>query len=224
MAWWDYISRGVEVMPNRLDVLVDPIRAAVETTDARAHLRVLSTEETGVIEALVEAAGDYTENYLGRRLVKQQVRQTFDRFPRAPALELYGTPLLSTTLLSSGETRIEVRYWPRGASTHEVFGSSHYIVSANREGGYPKLTLKANREWPTRQLRNADAVEIDYWVGYSNGTAAVPVPPWARSAVLLLVGHWFENREAVVLGTIATKIPLSAQAILDKHRAPGAMI
>lgn len=224
MRWWDYILRGTEDFPKRVNVVQDPAREPVLSSEALAHLRVLSTDEVPIVDTLIEAARDYCENYSGRRMVKQLVEQTLDRFPRARALDLYAAPLLSTDLISTGETRIEVRYWPDGASTHEVFGSSHYIVSDPREGGYPRLTLKRNKQWPTRELRTADAVEVRYWVGYGTGVAAAPIPAWARQSILLMVGHWFENREEVVTGSIATRIPFAAKAVLDKHRIPGAMI
>lgn len=224
MRWWDYILRATEDFPVRVNVITEPIREPILSSEALAHLRVLSTDEVDTIDALIETSRDYVEGYTGRRLVKQQVSQTLDRFPRARALDLYGSPLLSTGLLSTGEVRIVVKYWPDGASTHEVFGSSHYIVSDNREGNLPRLTLKRNKQWPTRELRTADAVEIEYWVGFGTGIAAAPIPGWARQASLLLIGHWFENREAVVLGSIATTVPLAAKAILDRHRVAGAMI
>lgn len=40
------------------------------------------------------------------------------------------------------------------------------------------------------------------------------VPPRMTQAVLMLVGHWFANREAVVTGTIAAQVPLAVEALL----------
>ncbi|WMN15605.1 head-tail connector protein [Pseudomonas piscis] len=35
-----------------------------------------------------------------------------------------------------------------------------------------------------------------------------------EQAVLLLVGHWYANREAVAVGTIATSMPLAVERLL----------
>jgi uncharacterized phage protein (predicted DNA packaging) len=38
--------------------------------------------------------------------------------------------------------------------------------------------------------------------------------PDVEQAVLLIVGHWYANREAVVIGTISTAIPLAVDRLL----------
>ncbi|MBB3142198.1 head-tail connector protein [Halomonas organivorans] len=38
------------------------------------------------------------------------------------------------------------------------------------------------------------------------------------TAMLLLIGHWYENREAVALGTIATELPMAVQALISPYR------
>jgi uncharacterized phage protein (predicted DNA packaging) len=35
-----------------------------------------------------------------------------------------------------------------------------------------------------------------------------------QQAVLLLVGHWYANREAVVIGTITAEVPLAVDRLL----------
>ena len=37
-------------------------------------------------------------------------------------------------------------------------------------------------------------------------------------AVLMIVGHFYANREAVAVGTIAGNVPMSAKMLLEPHR------
>ncbi|PKI24859.1 head-tail connector protein [Pseudomonas monteilii] len=39
-----------------------------------------------------------------------------------------------------------------------------------------------------------------------------------RQGALLLIGHWYANREAVATGTIATELPLATNALWLPHR------
>lgn len=42
-----------------------------------------------------------------------------------------------------------------------------------------------------------------------------------RTAMLLLIGHWYANREAVNIGNITSEIPLAVEALLQPHRIYG---
>lgn len=42
-----------------------------------------------------------------------------------------------------------------------------------------------------------------------------------RTAMLLLIGHWFANREAVSVGVNASEVPLAVEALLQPHRIYG---
>ena len=42
--------------------------------------------------------------------------------------------------------------------------------------------------------------------------------PALKLAALLLIGHWYTNREAVVTGTIATTLPLAYESLIHPYR------
>jgi len=42
-----------------------------------------------------------------------------------------------------------------------------------------------------------------------------------RVAMLLMIGHWYANREAVNIGNITSEIPLAVEALLQPHRIYG---
>lgn len=55
-----------------------------------------------------------------------------------------------------------------------------------------------------RELVEADPVE----------PAQMGLTPDVEQAILLLVGHWFANREGVAMGTISTTVPLAVERLL----------
>ena len=53
---------------------------------------------------------------------------------------------------------------------------------------------------------------LGYMVGFAVGSS-----PLVRAAALLIVGHLYENREAVVIGTIATDLPMGVELLLAPY-------
>ncbi|WP_322990890.1 head-tail connector protein, partial [Hoeflea sp.] len=76
-------------------------------------------------------------------------------------------------------------------------------------------------------------VGITYLAGYpttpevpeDGETPAIPaqstVPAAIKTAILLLIGNWYENRESVVTGTIASELPLAVDALIAPYRRVG---
>ncbi|POY55735.1 hypothetical protein F018LOC_01672 [Pectobacterium versatile] len=42
-----------------------------------------------------------------------------------------------------------------------------------------------------------------------------------QAAILLLIGHWYENRETVVIGQTAQAIPFTVESLLQPYRIYG---
>ncbi|MBJ6131528.1 phage gp6-like head-tail connector protein [Ochrobactrum sp. Q0168] len=45
-----------------------------------------------------------------------------------------------------------------------------------------------------------------------------PVPASLKQAILMIAGHWYENREATIVGIAAATLPLGVMNILRNHR------
>ena len=66
----------------------------------------------------------------------------------------------------------------------------------------------------------------EYVEGYQNriylstdeGITAETMTNLEKAACLLLIGHWYENRQAVVLGTPPSEVPFAVKALLDIRR------
>jgi uncharacterized phiE125 gp8 family phage protein len=62
----------------------------------------------------------------------------------------------------------------------------------------------------------ANGIEIDFVAGHADAAADVPQP--IRQALLLLIAHWYENREPVEIGASATTIPAGVSELLMPYR------
>ena len=78
-----------------------------------------------------------------------------------------------------------------------------------------RIRISQDGEFPTTADR-ISAIKVRYKVGY--GTAASDVPEGIKQAVLLTIGNWYENRQEVVIGRIATELPKSAQYLLEQYK------
>ncbi|WAJ26279.1 head-tail connector protein [Antarcticirhabdus aurantiaca] len=72
-------------------------------------------------------------------------------------------------------------------------------------------------------LKKIDAAEA--WIGlWLEDTFRVHASDWPddlRQAVLMLTAHFYENREASLVGVSAEAVPFGVQEIIDAHRVWG---
>lgn len=71
-------------------------------------------------------------------------------------------------------------------------------------GGYIEAAKSHVAMHCDRELVEGDPVEPDQ----------MAITPDVEQAILLLVGHWFANREGVAMGTISTTVPLAVERLL----------
>ena len=57
--------------------------------------------------------------------------------------------------------------------------------------------------------------------GEPDTECALVINDGVRAAMLLMIGHWYANREAVVIGTITSEVPLAVNALLQPYRIYG---
>jgi len=49
-------------------------------------------------------------------------------------------------------------------------------------------------------------------------SATADVPQAIKEAVLLTVGHWYQNRQSVVTGTQVNEVPMTSKYLLDQYK------
>ena len=178
----------------------------VTLAEAKAHLRVLTTDEDSLIGALVAAAAAHLEGrsgVLGRALVTQTWDVRFDRFPFAGnngRIELPLPPLQSVT---------SVKYLDF-TGTEVTLAADQYAVDTGHMIG--RLRPAYGLTWPSTRDEDG-AVRIRFVAGYGSASA-VPTP--IKQAILLLVGHWWINREAA--GDAKGPLAFAVDALTTPYR------
>lgn len=185
-----------------LIVITPPDVEPVTLAEAKTHLRVdISTDDT-LIETLIAVARDYVERTSRPRLalITQTWRYITDEWPKEDMIELRPYPLQRVASIS----------YTNDAGVTVTIPSTDYVVDTSSEPG--RLRLKSSVSWPSTTLQVLNGLAIEFDAGF--GDSGSDIPPALRQEILLLVAHWYENREiAVTTGAMVASIPFTVQAL-----------
>jgi len=161
-----------------------------------------SAEDT-LLTALITTAREYCEGFQNRAYITQTWQLWLDGWPSGDCIRIPLPPLQSVA---------SIKYYDI-ADTEAVITASDYFVDDKSEPG--RIILAYGRTWPTITLRPANAVCVEFIAGYRD---VVEVPQRVKQAILLLVGHWYENREASLTGAISREIEFAVKTLLSLDR------
>jgi uncharacterized phiE125 gp8 family phage protein len=185
---------------------VEPVTVA----EAKAHLRVDVSDDDTYIGTLITAAREWCEQYLDRTLVNTQWVMRFDSFPPdgTQDIELPRPPMS----LAGTTTAVSLTFTSETGGT-QAFSTNSFRVDRNATPGAVKTLY--GQTWPPH-LMDDNAVSVTWWAGY--GSAGSSVPAAVRHAILMLVGHWYENRSTVLVGSISKQLEFAVESLLSSHR------
>lgn len=186
----------------RLKLISGPASEPISLSDAKLHLRVDAGDEDALISRLITAARQYVEASTGACLGSQTWELYLDRFEREIVLPRYPV-----------QNIVEIGYTPAGGSEVPV-SSGDYIV--DKAGPPWRIVPAFGKTWPASTLDPISGVRVRFTAGFT------AVPEWAKEAMLLLIGHWYEHREAAVVAELAgassAPVALAVEALLAPHR------
>ena len=184
-----------------ISLVTAPTAEPVTLEEAKNHLRVDITADDTLIESLILVARNVCEGINNHKFVTQTWDIFMDAFPG-------GNEFILPKSLSPLASVTHIKYTDED-SNQSTFNSSNYAVDIYSDPGRIKLMNDAN--WPSDTLYEINAVEIRVVVGYGDDA---DVPQEYKQAILLLLGHWYENREQVTVGEMAREIPMGVEALL----------
>jgi uncharacterized phiE125 gp8 family phage protein len=102
------------------------------------------------------------------------------------------------------------------SGTLQTLDPSQYTVDAASQPA--RIVPSVNLTWPTTDYYIPGSVKVTYVAGsYGDGVNKDICPLSIKQAILLLVGHLYENREAT--STLNPKaLPLGVDALLNPYR------
>jgi uncharacterized phiE125 gp8 family phage protein len=185
----------------QLSLYTAPTDEPLLLAQAKQHLRISGTAEDAYLLALIAVARRECEQRTGRCLVTQTWDVRYDSFAeavRGSQMHPPRSPVQSVTHVKYHDTAGVQQTWP----------SNQYQLA---RGLAPRLAPVEGVSWPSTGDR-MQAVEIRLVCGYGEPDA---VPEELAQWMLLMIGHWFENREAVTQRTMS-RLPF-VDGLLDRE-------
>lgn len=180
-----------------------PAVEPVTLTEAKAHLRVDGTDEDTFITSLIVAAREYCEKYSNRACITQTWYLWLDSFPCSDSISLPLPPLQSVA---------SIKYYDTDNAESTISNGDYFVDPVSEPG---RISLAYGKRWPGIVLRPVNGVCIEFVCGYG---LAVAVPQGIKQAILLLVGHWYGNREAAGAGSVSKEIEFAVSSLLGVDR------
>lgn len=178
---------------------------------ARLHLNVDAEgsppahEDDPKIELLMVAAREAVEQFTSRVLVDVEYELRVDSFSSEIDLPVAPVKAINSVTYIDGN----------GAT--QTLATSVYEFDDHPD--YPKVRLAYGQAWPTTR-GGANGVRIRFDAGYTDNDSpnTNPMPKGLKAAMLTLLKHWYENQEAVIVGSSANEIPMGTQYMMMPHR------
>jgi uncharacterized phiE125 gp8 family phage protein len=183
-------------------ILIDPPAIEpVTLAEARAHLRLTSTDDDDYVAAMITAARIQVESATRRVLVDQTWRVYRDDWPGNGRVDLPIAPIQSVAGITVYDTEGEPTALPPTA----------WILDAASQPA--RLVLTGSAPLPSSAI---NGIEIDVVAGY--GASGLSVPQPLRLAVMTLVARWYEDREGLSYGIVPSRVAAAFEALVAPFR------
>jgi uncharacterized phiE125 gp8 family phage protein len=171
-----------------LELVTGPTDEPVTLSEAKLQCKVEEdfTADDSYINSLIQAARSEIERKTNFALLTQTWKMFLQSWPGVDFIELPKPPLQSVT---------SIKYLDYDGN-EQTFDAANYDVHTGRIPGY--ISLKPSKSWPSESLYPHDPIYIEWVAGYT-GPAKIENRELIQAAKLI-IAHWYQNREPVLLG------------------------
>lgn len=189
----------------------------ITLAEARLHLRVDAygsppeSDDDEWITAQIPAAREYCERELGRALAPRTLEVGTNAFP---AVAVDRTAGKAFTLPFGPVTSVTSVIYTDSDGVDQTLDSAGYALDPYATPS--RVVLTYGSTWPAARA-SLNSVRIRYVTGYVDAVESPlrPIlPRQARAAILLMLGHLYENREATGTDKLL-ELPLGVMSLLE---------
>lgn len=184
-------------------LLAGPAQEPVSLARAKTFLRIEDAAEDGLIETLVSAARLHVESITGRAMIAQTWRIVLDAFPAGGVVKLPVSPVTAISAVRAYDEAGEAVNLDAGIFALDAFVTPACIRVPDIVPGLPRL-------------RAARGIEIDFLAGF--GPEPEDVPGDLCQALLTLVAHWYEHRDAVIVAGSGAVVPAGFDRLVAPYK------
>lgn len=192
-------------------VVTGPTLDPVSLAEAKAHCRIDSSDDDALLAGYILAARQYVERATGRVLMTQRWNYFLDHaWPKAWDGSCYRSRIVIP--LPPLRSIISMQYVDSNGATQTLAADQYWVATSAL---YGIVEPAYGVTWPAVRSQ-VNTITILFEAGYGTNPGDIPEP--IRQAMLLLVGHWYEHRETVVVGVTPSELPFAVEALLFPFR------
>ena len=205
MEYYNYnfnTLRGTDYVPyGKLVLKTGAASTVVSLAEAKTFLRIDSDydDDDAYIISLIDVATSVVEEFTRRKLISQTFNIFYDEFPSYIDLQI--GEVASVT---------HIKYYDTSNSLQTLAASNYDVDTKIRPG---RIYESENGDFPDT-FERPNAVEVEFVVGATAGEVPAPI----KQAMFIVIGRYYENRQDVVTGTIASELPLMVNHLLTPYR------
>ncbi len=197
-----------------LQLVTDAIAEPITLSEAKAHCRIDTADEDALVTSYIGAARRSCEDFCNRAFLTQTWRLVLDEFPLPKPMAGSAVLVTQSILIPKAWVRSisSVKYIDAAGTEQTCDASNYRLVAHPHTVG--RLMPAFGLSWPAVRA-DEGVISVEFVAGW---TLAADVPETIKQAIKFMVGHFYQSREEVVIGTIATQLPRACEHLLWPHR------
>jgi uncharacterized phiE125 gp8 family phage protein len=182
----------------------------ISLEEAKLYLRVDNDDEDSIITSMITSVREKVESLLWRPLISQTWKLYFDNLNDSEDAAILAQ---QNAIISINKCPIQaidsIQYVDSNGET-QTWSSGNYQVDLISEPCRVRLIAM-----PPMKADTMNALWFNFTAGYSDNDN---IPKKILQAMYMLLGHYYEHRETVIVGVNSSELPMAVDYLLEEFK------